>query len=83
MGGCVLRRYDGFLLIDAMLSMFIITMLIFTIIPMLDQLDKIYKDKLEQVERIRYFYVLVLDDYEVIESEKNLCIENQLCIKKK
>lgn len=80
-----MRRHDGFLLVDAMLTFSIIALITLLIIPMLQQMSRHYDEALKDVERHRQLYVEFLAGEEVVEYPGEYCssVHRNLCIRKR
>jgi len=80
-----LKKDSGFLLVDAMLSLSIIVLICTALIPMLHQMNKTYRESLDDVADYRSFYVYVKTGGTVIEQDGMLCKAgaDHYCIKKR
>ncbi|UTH12940.1 hypothetical protein [Macrococcus equipercicus] len=78
-------RDDAFLLIDAILSLSIITLICAVLIPLLHQMNSTYAVSTKELEDYREFYVYVKSGGDVIEQGGALCRKDSetVCIQRR
>ncbi|WP_165981012.1 hypothetical protein [Macrococcus lamae] len=80
-----MRKDNGFLLVDALLSLSTVTIICAVLIPMLHEMNITYKKSMEELTDYHNFYVYVKSGGAVIEREGYLCraTNDTICIQKR
>lgn len=78
-----MKKAEGFLLIDTLLSLSLIALICGLLIPTLFSLQSNYELSLEEVREYREFYVEVKGGANVEIKEQELCIQQSFCIQRK
>lgn len=78
-----MKKDEGFLLIDTLLSLSLIMLICGLLIPTLFSLHTNYESSLLEVRQYREFYVYVKGGAEVEIRENELCIPHSFCIRKR
>ncbi|WP_164993339.1 hypothetical protein [Macrococcus sp. DPC7161] len=71
-----MKKCDGFLLIDALLSMSIIIIICLILLPITYQLNQQYEKALIDLEHVRAFYTeVVINEEQIIQNDKSICLQ--------